>query len=172
MKNRRNILRLGGAMALLASLALAGSMVLAAEEPAKSLATEAPPAAPPAPAQTAAAAPALPKPDPNGAATGGIGDISAKVAGKPTLEEVPTPSATTRSRSTSSGRWWPASWSCSCRPGSPWWRPGFVRAKNAAHTMMMNFMVYGIGMLGLLGHADSPPDGGVGASPPSAARAG
>ena len=28
---------------------------------------------------------------------------------------------------------------------------GFTRAKNAAHTMSMNFMVYPIGMLGLLG---------------------
>ena len=53
MKSRRYILRLGVAVALLASLALGGTMVLAAEEPAKSVATEAPAAAPPAPAQTA-----------------------------------------------------------------------------------------------------------------------
>ena len=29
---------------------------------------------------------------------------------------------------------------------------GFTRAKNAGHTVTMNFMVYAIGMLGVLGH--------------------
>src|SRR2546430_4881449 len=47
---------------------------------------------PPAPATPAApaAAPAPPpsKPDPAGTATGGISDVTAKTAGKPTLEEV------------------------------------------------------------------------------------
>src|SRR2546430_10718784 len=47
---------------------------------------------PPAPATPAApaAAPAPPpsKPDPAGTATGGIADVTAKTAGKPTLEEV------------------------------------------------------------------------------------
>ena len=40
---------------------------------------------------------------------------------------------------------------------------GFTRAKNAAHTMTMNFMVYGIGMLGywICGYALQM--GGVGA---------
>src|SRR4030095_15630906 len=43
----------------------------------------------PAPAPPAAAAPAPPpKPDPGGTATGGIADVTAKTAGKPTLEEV------------------------------------------------------------------------------------
>src|SRR6476619_5528177 len=41
--------------------------------------------------------------------------------------------------------------------------PGLARAKNANHTMMMNFMVYGVGMLGywLIGFAIQ--EGGVGA---------
>ena len=46
----------------------------------------------PAPAAPAAAAPAPApppsKPDPSGTATGGIGDVTAKEAGKPTLAEV------------------------------------------------------------------------------------
>ena len=72
MKTRRYIVRLGVAVALLAALAVGGTMVLAAEEPAKSVATEAPAVVPPAPAQTAAAALAPPKPDPSGAATGWV----------------------------------------------------------------------------------------------------
>ena len=36
----------------------------------------------------------------------------------------------------------PASSSCSCRPGFAMVETGFTRAKNAAHTMAMNFMVY------------------------------
>ena len=47
---------------------------------------------------------------------------------------------------------------------------GLCRAKNANHTMMMNFMVYGVGMLAywLIGFAIQM--GGVGASATSAAR--
>ena len=36
---------------------------------------------------------------------------------------------------------------------------GFTRAKNAGHTMTMNFMVYAIGMLGVLGRRLRHPDG-------------
>ena len=47
------------------------------------------PAQPAAPVAAAATAPAPPpKPDPGGTATGGIGDVTAKEAGKPTLAEV------------------------------------------------------------------------------------
>jgi len=45
-------------------------------------------AAPAAPAPAAAPAPPPSKPDPAGTATGGIGDVTAKEAGKPTLAEV------------------------------------------------------------------------------------
>ena len=40
---------------------------------------------------------------------------------------------------------------------------GFTRAKNAAHTMMMNFMVYGLGMLGYFIAGFAFQFGGVGA---------
>src|SRR3989441_5241531 len=39
---------------------------------------------------------------------------------------------------------------------------GFTRAKNAAHTMTMNFMVYGIAMLGYWGGGFALQAGGVG----------
>mgnify|MGYP003694352669 CR=1 FL=1 len=57
----------------------------------------------------------------------------------------------------------PDSSSCSCRQGSPIVETGLARAKNANHTMMMNFMVYGVGMLAywLIGFAIQ--EGGVGA---------
>src|SRR4030095_13238373 len=46
------------------------------------------PTAPAAPVQTAAVLPPPSKPDPAGAATGGIADVTAKTPGKPTLEEI------------------------------------------------------------------------------------
>ncbi len=137
-------------------------MVLAAEEPAKSVSTEAPVAAPPAPAQTAAAAPAPPKPDPSGAVTGGIGDITAKVAGKPTLEEV---ADTVGHNKIAINMMWTLMAGflvMFMQAGFALAETGLTRAKNAAHTMMMNMMVYGIGMTGywIMGYA--PPDGGRG----------
>ena len=46
---------------------------------------------------------------------------------------------------------------------------GFTRAKNAGHTMTMNFMVYGIGMLGYWRWASPCRWAGWAPSPPSAA---
>src|SRR2546425_9336820 len=43
---------------------------------------------------------------------------------------------------------------------------GFTRAKNAAHTMTMNFMVYGIAMLAYLAVGFALQAGGVGAAGP------
>ncbi|MCX5735023.1 MAG: ammonium transporter [candidate division NC10 bacterium] len=163
MKSRRNILRLGAAVALLASLALGGTMVLAAEEPAKSVSAEPPAAAAPAPAQTAAAAPAPPKPDPSGAATGGIGDITAKVPGKPTLEEVAD--AVGHNKISINMMWTLVAGFLVMfmQAGFALAETGLTRAKNAAHTMMMNMMVYALGMTGywIMGYALQM--GGVGA---------
>jgi ammonium transporter, Amt family len=163
MKSRRYIMGLGVAVALLASLALGGTMVLAAEEPAKSVSTETPAAVPPTPTQTAAAAPAPPKPDPSGAATGGIGDITAKVAGKPTLEEV---ADTVGHNKIAINMMWTLVAGflvMFMQAGFALAETGLTRAKNAAHTMMMNFMVYGLGMTGywIMGYALQM--GGVGA---------
>ena len=43
---------------------------------------------------------------------------------------------------------------------------GFTQAKNAGHTMAMNFMVYGLGMLGYWICGFALQMGGVGAGPP------
>jgi Amt family ammonium transporter len=120
----------------------------------------------PAPAPAAAApAPAPPpsKPDPAGTATGGVADVTAKEAGKPTLLEV----ADTASHAKVSIN---VMWTLITgflvmfmQAGFALVETGFTRAKNVAHTMMMNFMVYAIGMTGywIMGYALQM--GGVGA---------
>ena len=64
----------------------------------------------------------------------------------------PIKSGRTKSPPTSSGRWSPASWSCSCRPGFAMVESGLCRVKNANHTYMMNFFVYTCGSVLLLDH--------------------
>jgi len=160
-KGLRSLVILG---LMLGLLALPG-VVLAAEEPAKEAAPAAPGvAAPAAPAQaTAAATPAPPKPDPGGGATGGIGDITAKVPGKPTLEEI---AETAGHNKISINIMWTLVAGflvMFMQAGFALAETGLTRAKNAAHTMMMNFMVYGLGMTGywIMGYALQM--GGVGA---------
>ena len=107
---------------------------------------------PPAPAAPAApaAAPAPPpsKPDPAGTATGGIADVTAKTAGKPTLEEVADFAGHNR---VSINLMWTLLTGflvMFMQAGFALVETGFTRAKNVAHTMMMNFMIYAIGMTG------------------------
>ena len=116
----------------------------------------------PAPAQTSATPPP-PKPDPSGAATGGIADITAKVPGKPTLEEV---AETVGHNKISINMMWTLFAGflvMFMQAGFALAETGLTRAKNAAHTMMMNFMVYALGMTGywIMGYALQM--GGVGA---------
>ena len=103
-------------------------MVVAADQP-----------APEAPALTA---------DPAGTATGTVKDITAKEAGKPLLEEIAE--AVGHNKISIN-----IVWTLICgylvmfmQLGFALVETGFTRAKNAAHTMLMNFMVYVIGMLG------------------------
>jgi ammonium transporter, Amt family len=121
----------------------------------------------PAPAAPAAAAPAPApppsKPDPSGTATGGIGDVTAKEAGKPTLAEV---AETAGHNKVSINVMWTLIAGflvMFMQAGFAMVETGFTRAKNVAHTMMMNFMVYTIGMTGywIMGYALQM--GGVGA---------
>nr|WP_320131788.1 ammonium transporter [uncultured Holophaga sp.] len=86
--------------------------------------------------------------DPGGGATGGIQNVPAAVAGSPTLQEVATAVGQTRVSMN-------FVWSLVCaflvmfmQAGFALAETGFTQAKNAAHTMLMNFMVYGIGILG------------------------
>jgi len=133
-------------------LALAGR-VLSQDKPA------------PAPAAPAAATPAPPpsKPDPSGTATGGIGDVTAKEAGKPTLAEL---AEVVGHNKVSINMMWTLVTGflvMFMQAGFALVETGFTRAKNVAHTMMMNFMIYVVGMTGywIMGYALQM--GGVGA---------
>ena len=161
MTRWRDILKRASVAALLAVFSVGWVMVANADDAPKDIA--APGAlASAAPAQTAAV-PAPPKPDPSGAATGGIADITAKTAGKPTLEEV---AETVGHNKISINMMWTLVAGflvMFMQAGFALAETGLTRAKNAAHTMMMNFMVYGLGMTGywIMGYALQM--GGVGA---------
>jgi Amt family ammonium transporter len=107
------------------------------------------PAPAPAPAAAAAPAPAPPpKPDPGGTATGTIADVPAKEAGKPTLVEV---AEAVGHNKVSINLMWTLLTGflvMFMQAGFALAETGFTRAKNVAHTMMMNFMIYGIAMTG------------------------
>ncbi len=120
--------------------------------------------APGAPAPVAAPAP--PKPDPSGTATGGIADVPAKEAGKPTLVEV---AETAGHNKISINITWTLitgylvmfmSWA-----GFGLLEIGFVRAKNALHTMAMCFLIYAIGLIGYWAVGFALQMGGVGGTP-------
>ena len=107
------------------------------------------PAPPAAPAAAAAPAPAPPpKPDPGGTATGGIADVTAKEAGKPTLVEVADFAGHNRVAINIMWTLITGFLVMFMQAGFALVETGFTRAKNVAHTMMMNFMVYAIGMTG------------------------
>jgi Amt family ammonium transporter len=103
--------------------------------------------APPA-AAALAAAPPPPQPDPGGTATGTIADVPAKEAGKPTLVEVAE--AVGHNKVSINIMWTLITGFLVMfmQAGFALAETGFTRAKNVAHTMMMNFMVYAIGMTG------------------------
>ena len=120
----------------------------------------------PAPASAAAApAPAPPpsKPDPAGTATGGIADVTAKEAGKPTLVEIAEAVGHNKVAINMVWTLFTGFLVMFMQAGFALAETGFTRAKNVAHTMMMNFMVYAIGMTGywIMGYALHM--GGVGA---------
>jgi ammonium transporter, Amt family len=154
----------GCGLALTMLFALSLSIVAwAAEAPTQAGPTPASPMAAPAPVQTAVAAPAPPKPDPSGGATGGVADIPAKIAGKPTLEEI---AETVGHNRISINMMWTLVAGflvMFMQAGFALAETGLTRAKNAAHTMMMNMMVYALGMTGywIMGFAIQM--GGIGA---------
>ena len=130
--------------ALVLTLALAGK-VLSEDKPAS---------APAVPAAPAAAAPPS-RPDPRGTATGGIADVTAKDAGKPTLIEL---GEQVGKNKVSINLMWTLITGflvMFMQAGFALVETGFTRAKNVAHTMMMNFMIYVIGMTGywIMGYA-------------------
>jgi Amt family ammonium transporter len=103
----------------------------------------------PATAPAAAAAPAVTDvPDPAGTTTGTVKDITAKEAGKPILAEIMD--AVGHNKISINFVWVLITGYLVMfmQLGFALVETGFTRAKNASHTMLMNFMVYVIGMLG------------------------
>jgi Amt family ammonium transporter len=130
-------------------VAIVGGLVFAEE-----------PAAPPAPAAATPAAPEL-KPDPSGAGIGGAGDVVGITAGAPSKEDMEKmasaePLAAKLADVIGHNRIAiNVMWTLICgflvmfmQAGFAMAETGFTQAKNAGHTMAMNFMIYVIGMLG------------------------
>ena len=123
----------------------------AVTQPFAPLATDAastPAVASPAAPAAAVTTPPPAAPDAGGTKTGGIADVTAATAGKPTLEEV---AAVAGHNKVSIN----LVWTLLCaflvmfmQPGFAMVEAGLTRAKNVAHTMGMNFLVYPLGMLG------------------------
>jgi Amt family ammonium transporter len=146
---------------LSASLVFAEDQVPKANPP--SAAEQAAPAQPAPAAEAPAPAPEL-KPDPTGANTGGIGDMVDYSANGVTADDMKAidnikktePFAVKIADSIGKNRIAiNIVWTLVCgflvmfmQAGFAMAETGFTQAKNAGHTMAMNFMVYGLGLLG------------------------
>src|SRR4030095_6105220 len=87
-------------------------------------------------------------PDPSGANTGTASDVTAKDAGKPTLEELATQAGHNKA---AINMMWTLLTGCLVmfmQAGFAMVETGLTQAKNVAHTFAMNFMIYPLGMLG------------------------
>src|SRR5262245_20935727 len=116
-----------------------------------------------APAAAAPESPPAPQADPAGATTGGAGDVTVADPANPTLPEV---MAAVGHNKVSINFVWvliAGFLVMFMQAGFALVETGFCRAKNAAHTMTMNFMVYGIGLLGFWACGYALQMGGVGA---------
>jgi len=86
--------------------------------------------------------------DPSGASTGTISDVPAAVAGKPTLEEVAQAAGHNRVAINFVWTLIAGFLVMFMQPGFAMVETGLTRAKNVAHTMAMNLLIYPLGMLG------------------------
>jgi ammonium transporter, Amt family len=86
--------------------------------------------------------------DPTGAATGVAKDVTAATAGSPTLAELANEVGHTKTALNFTWVLVAAFLVMFMQAGFALAETGFTRAKNAAHTMAMNFMCYGLGMFG------------------------
>lgn len=154
----------------IAWLLVSAGLVLADEQVQKTIppSTAAEQGAPPAQSAPAAApqapAPETPKPDPIGASAGGINDIAGYSANGLSADDMKTIEAVKKTEpfavkvADSVGKNRIAInivWTLVCgflvmfmQAGFAMAETGFTQAKNAGHTMAMNFMVYGLGLLG------------------------
>ena len=101
--------------------------------------------------------------DPSGANTGTIADVPAAVAGQPTLMEVAN--AVGHNKISINIMWTLLTGFLVMfmQAGFAMVETGFCQAKNAAHTMAMNFMIYPVGMIGFWICGFALMFGGVGA---------
>jgi Amt family ammonium transporter len=102
-------------------------------------------------------------PDASGAATGTASDVSAAVAGKPTLDELAN---TVGHNKVAINFVWTLVAGflvMFMQPGFAMVETGLTRAKNVAHTMGMNFLIYPLGMLGFYVCGFALMFGGIGA---------
>ena len=170
------------ALAILAGLATAAfsedKPAPASTAPGMAGATTVAPAPAPAPAPAAAVAPAPasePQPDPSGANTGVASDIVGSSPGAPTADDLKNlgpkePLAAKVADTVGHNRIAINTvWTLVCgflvmfmQAGFAMAETGFTRAKNAGHTMAMNFMVYALGMLGYWVMGFAIQMGGVG----------
>jgi Amt family ammonium transporter len=118
------------------------------------------------------------KPDPSGANTGGAADVVGATANAPTGDDLKTLSSNEplaakladvvgHNRIAINMVWTLVAGFLVMfmQAGFAMVEAGFTQAKNAAHTMAMNFMVYGLGMLGYWLCGFALQMGGVGAGP-------
>jgi Amt family ammonium transporter len=88
--------------------------------------------------------------DPTGATTGTANDITAKVAGKPTMDEIAADLGHTKIAVNFTWMLMSGFLVFFMQAGFALLETGFVRAKNASHVMFMNISIYFIGVLGYL----------------------
>ena len=107
--------------------------------------------------------PAAPQGDPTGATTGTAKDVTVKDAANPTLGEVMDTVGHNKIAINFVWTLLAGFLVMFMQAGFAMVETGFTRAKNAAHTMSMNFMIYPIGMLGFWICGYALQMGGVGA---------
>ncbi|MEI6504130.1 MAG: ammonium transporter, partial [Armatimonadota bacterium] len=86
--------------------------------------------------------------DPNGTNTGTAADVTAAKAGSPTLPEVASELGHTKIAVNYVWLLLAGFLVMFMQAGFAMLETGFVRSKNAVHTMMMNLMIYAIGIIG------------------------
>ncbi len=101
--------------------------------------------------------------DPTGATTGGANDVTAATAGQPTIQEIATDLGHTKIALNFTWMLVAGFLVMFMQAGFALAETGFTQAKNAAHTMAMNFMVYGLGMIGFWICGFALMMGGIGA---------
>ena len=101
--------------------------------------------------------------DPTGATTGGASDVVAANPAAPTLQELAAEVGHSKVASNFVWMLLAGFLVMFMQAGFAFCETGFTRAKNASHTMAMNMMVYGIGLLGYWACGYALQMGGIGA---------